>query len=45
MPEASLLLSDELHPERTSPSDVITASVESFFFIDLPYSFIDNDSN
>ena len=45
MPEASLLLSDEPHPERISPNDVITARMESFFFMVLPYSFIDNDSN
>ena len=44
-PLASSLLSVELHPVRISPRDATTASIERFFFIDLPYSFIDNDSN
>jgi hypothetical protein len=45
VPDAALLLSDELQPVRTSPNDVTTARIENLFFMSLAYSFIDNDSN
>jgi hypothetical protein len=44
-PDALLSLSEELHPERMSPSATAIARLDKFFLIISAYSLIDNDSN
>jgi hypothetical protein len=44
-PADSVVFSDELHPDRTSPNKVTAERIERFFFMALPYFLIDNDSN